>query len=140
MRRTVIIYTTMTKLTEDCEKRDTSSWPRLSSRIRSKQPQNESETQGQKPQNILQKQSDKEQATTVRGTLTTGDICVEDPVHHRRRPSTPPIDATIRRHQPKPTTDNPSAPSSLWRRQPVSNTWVLVFHGQYRRRTQPNVR
>ena len=88
VRITVIIYTTMTKLTEDCEKGDTSSWPKLSSKIRSKLSQNESETQGQKPLNRLPRQ-----CPLCRRPQSTIDA------NRRRHPSTPPIDATIRRYQ-----------------------------------------
>ena len=113
VRITVIIYTTMTKLNEDREKGDTSRWPTVEQDKRSKL----SQSNGPTPLTscILFRQRASYYCACHphrwghRGTSTSVPSVSKTPVHHRRQPSKPSIDATN-----QSISDNPSAPSSLW--------------------------
>ena len=113
VRITVIIFTTMTKLNEDREKGDTSSWPTVEQDKRSKL----SQSNGQTPLTSCILFRPRASCYCAchphhwghRGTSTSVPSVSKTPVHHRRQPSTPSIDATIRSHfrrqPPKPSID-----------------------------------
>ena len=101
-RITVIIYITMTKLNEDREKGDTSSWPNRRARL-TKQTVTKQWTNAT---DILQSVQTKSKLLLCVSSSPLGTqrdfhvnaLCVEDP----SPPSTPSIDAIRRRHHSKP--------------------------------------
>ena len=115
VRITVVIYPTMTKLNEDCEKETQAAGQTVEQDTQQTVAKRERRHRDERQKPLLSCKLFRRKASCYCachphywGTQTdfhVSALCVEDPVHHRRQPPTPSIDATIRRHPSKhPTT------------------------------------